>query len=261
MTDELPTAFRALTGDVLRIRGLSQGATATVAIIDGAHGQFVVKRATRQPFRDWLRHEFEVLRALAGSGLPTPRAYALAWPSDNPDKPIWLLMSYLPGQTLREALRSEHNPIRRQRLLRAFGAVVAAIHRTPAPTALAVLNQPWLSAALDTAAAYLASYPVEGTPELLEQLREERPPPIPPALIHGDCTLDNILIADGVVAGLLDWSGGALGDPRYDLALATAPQPEAFSNPADLDAFYSGYAGPRLAADEQRYFLNLYAFF
>lgn len=37
-------------------------------------------------------------------------------------------------------------------------------------------------------------------------------------LVHGDFGSNNVLVADGTVAGVIDWSEAMLGDPQYDLA-------------------------------------------
>jgi len=102
---------------------------------------------------------------------------------------------------------------------------------------------------------------VDGTAELLRRLIEDRPAPAPSTLIHGDFTLDNTLVADGRITGVIDWAGGGAGDPRYDLALAIGAEPEAFRSRADLASFWRGYGDSSLSAAEQRYFLDLYEFF
>jgi aminoglycoside phosphotransferase (APT) family kinase protein len=101
----------------------------------------------------------------------------------------------------------------------------------------------------------------EGTPAKLERLRRDMPDPVRPALIHGDFTLDNTLVEYGSITGVVDWSGGAWGDPRYDLALALMREREAFRARADTDAFYAGYEGRRLSTRDARYFVKLYDFF
>jgi aminoglycoside phosphotransferase (APT) family kinase protein len=70
-----------------------------------------------------------------------------------------------------------------------------------------------------------------------------------------------VLIAGGRVPGLVDWSGAAEGDPRYDLARATRPKPAAFRDPADLEAFYAGYGAAPLPEPERAYFVDLYELF
>ncbi len=253
---ELPPELRAWLGPVRALTGPAQGATSDVAFAEGERGAFVVKRSARQPYRDWLRREYAVLRALEGSGLPVPQAYLHI----EAGGAGWLLMERLPGRPLSEALGECRDDAERAPLLTAFGAFLARLHRCPPPAALAG-DRPWLDAMLATAASYLARYPVDGTPELLERLRCERPAPVALRLLHGDCTTENVLVADGAISGMIDWGLGAIGDPRYDLALATQPQAGTFESPADVVAFYAGYGGEPLSGAERAYFDGLYEFF
>jgi aminoglycoside phosphotransferase (APT) family kinase protein len=94
-------------------------------------------------------------------------------------------------------------------------------------------------------------------------MRSNQPDPVAPTLIHGDYTIDNVLVEGATVTGIVDWSAGAAGDPRHDLALATGAKQEAFGlqREADLQAFYSGYGGQRLSDNELEYFLGLDEFF
>jgi aminoglycoside phosphotransferase (APT) family kinase protein len=81
-------------------------------------------------------------------------------------------------------------------------------------------------------------------------------------LIHGDFTVDNVLIAKGRVTGVIDWAGGGPGDPRYDLALAIRPRETGlFQEPPDRHAFFEGYGMAGLSAAEYDYFVKLYEFF
>ncbi|GAB4202396.1 MAG: hypothetical protein OHK0022_25550 [Roseiflexaceae bacterium] len=254
---DLPPTLHLLLDPIEHISYPHQGDTSLVAFLEGAGGVAVLKRASRPPFDAWLRREHAVLRALEATALPVPRPLALA----EQDGAVWLLMSRLPGEPLRAVLEREQRTEARQALLRGFGATLAALHQCPAPPALVAPPEGWLDATLQQATEALQRYRVDGTPELLERLRRNPPAPVAPALIHGDCTLDNVLVDSGQISGLIDWAGGATGDPRYDLALATAPQDEAFQTAGDLDAFYSGYGGPRLTAEEMQFFLGLYEFF
>jgi aminoglycoside phosphotransferase (APT) family kinase protein len=45
----------------------------------------------------------------------------------------------------------------------------------------------------------------------------------PPTWVHGDLFGPNVLVADGRIAGVLDWGCTGLGDPACDLALALVP--------------------------------------
>lgn len=86
--------------------------------------------------------------------------------------------------------------------------------------------------------------------------------PIAPTLIHGDFTIDNVLVHDGKISGVIDWSGGAFGDPRYDVSLAVRPKPNAFQDRLDLDIFFKGYGKELITCDDFTYFADgLYEFF
>jgi aminoglycoside phosphotransferase (APT) family kinase protein len=44
-----------------------------------------------------------------------------------------------------------------------------------------------------------------------------RPPPVPLALVHGDCQPSNVLISDSQPPIVIDWEFAHIGDPREDL--------------------------------------------
>ncbi len=259
--DRIPQEIYKILGPVRCLDYPSQGETSEVVFVESAHGFFVVKRAHQPPYVDWLRREDYALRALAATGLPIPRVHAFVERHMPEGEEGWLIMTRLAGQPLQTALENEPDPGIRHRLLRQFGLLLATIHRCPPPSALAAIEQPWLDSMLRRAADSLQRYPVDGTPALLRDLDQQRPRSIPPALIHGDYTLDNVLVAEGSVGGVIDWAGGAVGDPRYDLALATQPGSETWQTPAGLAAFYEGYGGSPLTAEEASYFVGLYEFF
>jgi aminoglycoside phosphotransferase (APT) family kinase protein len=80
-------------------------------------------------------------------------------------------------------------------------------------------------------------------------------------LIHGDLAFDNVLVDDDGSLGLIDWSGGDLGDPRYDIALALATEPEIHLRVDEVAAFFDGYQRTRIDAETMRWFTSLYEFF
>ena len=220
--------------------------------------RWVVKHANQAPFHEWLEREYRVLQALGGSGLPAPLVLVLV-ARGEPDH--WLLMTHLPGDTLERRLEAASGA-ERQHLLRQFGAMLWRIHQTPVPPAL-VSQEAWIDRQLAQAMTNRARYDVDGSRELLHELQTTRPRPEPIAqtLIHGDYMLDNVLVSGDEISGVIDWSAGTNGDPRHDLALATQPRRGMFTSPGDLDAFYSGYGGARLQAEQARFFLDLNEFF
>lgn len=257
---QMPLALREIIGPIQTVDVPEQGATSDVAVLSGSNGRFVVKRAKRPPYLEWLRREYQVLRSLSPGIDFIPKPFCYAEGNHKGSRSHWLLMEHLPGVSLREVLRQGVDSAERRRLLFAFGRALLSIHSQPVPNELAS-QEPWLDHMLQLAESYLHDYEVDGDAALLDRLRAGRPGPLPSCLIHGDYTLDNVLICDGQVSGVVDWCWGAFGDPRHDLAIATRCKPEAFHDPADFDAFYDGYAGRRITEDERAYFLGLYEFF
>ncbi len=260
-SDEFPQEVRSSLGHVYRLSYPPQGRTSDSAIVESERGVYVVKRSRGSQFSDWLAQEYRVLAALASSPLPVPRPHQFVRRRSPLGPESWLVMDYLPGESLHMVLQANLDPGVRAHLLRTLGKTLAAIHAMPVPPELAQDERAWLDRMLDLAGYNLTHYQVDGSPELLEHLRRERPAPLPSTLIHGDFTLDNVLIADDEVSGIIDWSGGACGDPRYDIALAIRPEPEAFHAETDIQVFFEGYGRPPLSDDEVRYFVGLYEFF
>ena len=263
MFDQLPTELQSVLGPVQEWVSPPQGMTSRVAVARTAHGSFAVKYAAGALYGSWLFREYRVLSALAPLGLTAPKPYAFARRDTGVTPERWLLMDALPGETLSAVLLKTNDTATRLALLKNFGQTLARIHAMPIPAGLPQPKPTWLDSMLEEAGENLEHFSVDGTPELLARLRQTRPQSISPTVIHGDYTLDNVMVDAGRVTGVIDWSGGSVGDPRYDLALATRPQPEAFGNQreADLQAFYEGYNAPPLSQRDFDYFSGLYEFF
>jgi aminoglycoside phosphotransferase (APT) family kinase protein len=263
MSDYLPDELQAVLGQVQEWIIPPQGMTSRVGLARTSHGTYALKYAVGALYGSWLEREYRVLSALAQLSLPVPMAYALVRCETGDSPEHWLLMDALRGETLSAMLQKTTATPTRRTLLHDFGQILARIHATPVPAGLQQPHPTWLDAMLDEATENLENFSVDGTPELLAHLCQTRPQPVLPTLIHGDYTVDNVMVADGRVNGIIDWSGGAIGDPRYDIALATRSQREAFSDEreADLQAFYEGYGCPPLSQTEFDYYNSLYEFF
>lgn len=207
LIERMPAPLRDVVGSVAHVEAPGQGATSDVVVITGDKGRFVVKRATKPPYTDRLRREHEVLRRRAAALPLAPRPCAYAEEGGGAER--WLLMEHKAGEPLRQVLRRVKTAKERQGLLSQFGRALSLIHQ-------------------------------DGDAVLLERLSATRPRPVPACFIHGDYTLDNVLVENGRVTAVVDWCRGGQGDPRYDLALATRPKPEAFRDAGDLEAFYAG---------------------
>lgn len=102
---------------------------------------------------------------------------------------------------------------------------------------------------------------VDGTTALLENLKNQKPATSEQMLINGDCIMDNFLVHEGNISGIIDWSGGAYVDPRYDVSLAIRPKHNVFQSTKDHSAFFKGYGEKIITHEEYEYFNGLYEFF
>ncbi|MGB8954052.1 MAG: phosphotransferase [Tumebacillaceae bacterium] len=246
--------FEQWVGEVREVSYPSrQGWTSKVTILEAERGRFVVKHSTGQ-YAGWLEQEERVLRDLAGmEKVPQVEAFL------QKEGEAWLVMDFLPGETIREVLSREMPREQRDEVLFAWGRALRALHDTPVPAAWR-RQEAWLEIKLADAEENLRTG-CDGTPELLARLRASMPEPRRHVLMHGDFTVDNTLAAGSQITAIIDWAGGAYGDPRYDLALATRPKPGIFDPETDRDAFYKGYGCEPITEEEFRYFESLYDFF
>ncbi|WP_107838869.1 phosphotransferase family protein [Metasolibacillus meyeri] len=258
--EEIPNEIQDYLKNIHAMRFPKQGYTSNVAIIENDHRSYVLKRAKGELFSSWLNKEVAVINRLTSeTKLPIPKvAFSIEQKSKNE---AWALIEFLPGETIRSALSNEKNMEKRQEILFNFGQILHQIHATPCPNEL-MAQQPWLPKMLEQAQYNLENYEVDGTKELLEKIQVNKPSSIKQTLIHGDFTVDNVLVENGVITGVIDWSGGIFGDPRYDLSLAIRPKPNIFENDIDKQIFFEGYGEKIIDNDLYNYFANgLYEFF
>ncbi len=266
ISSDIPAVVTEIIGTVLELYDLPQGMTSTVTLAQTERGKFIVKRAEGALYGGWLSKEYRALLSLAGLDVDM-RLSPLPHVSVRDDTGIvpvrWLAMEYIPGITLDAALHQNLDPGYRSGLIRNFGKTLAKLHATPPPVDMSSHGISWLDSMLDEAEENLEHFNVDGTPQLLARLRSTKPLSTAPVLIHGDFSIDNVVVHDDQIAGVIDWSGASIGDPRYDLALATRPQGVAFSDHRqhDLEAFYAGYGTEPLLTEICNYFLGLYEFF
>lgn len=163
----------------------------------------------------------------------------------------------MPGASLWDELVAAA-PAERPDYFRKVGRLLRQVHATPAPAAFR--NQPpWIDRTVEQARNNLTW--CDGSAELLAQLEATRPAPEPEVVIHGDLALDNVLIDHDGSLSLIDWSGGDLGDLRYDISLALATEPEILPGEPEIAAFFDGYGRRPMDPVTERWFRNLYEFF
>ena len=173
-----------------------------------------------------MGREYRVISALGGTAVPVPEAVAFC---DDPEvlgAPFYL-MQRVDGAIFRSARQlAERGPERTARIGDALVDTLCALHAVdPAAVGLADFGRPegfcerqvrrW-SGQLEKS----TSRELPGMPELQSWLAGSIPVSGPPAVVHGDYRLDNMIVADDdSVAAVLDWEMSTLGDPLTDVGL------------------------------------------
>jgi aminoglycoside phosphotransferase (APT) family kinase protein len=177
------------------------------------------------------RVEFDVLRALRDSGLPTPMARWLDAEGRWLGRPS-LVMRRLPGTCDYGVLSDAERPLDERRALAAsYCDLLVRVHSTDwrGLGLDATLPDPGPQAAraeLDRWAAILRQDQLEPLPELeyaVVALRETAPRSERTVLVHADFKPGNLLLEGDRVTALLDWELAHLGDPLEDLGWVTQP--------------------------------------
>jgi aminoglycoside phosphotransferase (APT) family kinase protein len=174
--------------------------------------------------------EFEVLRALEGTAVPSPPVRWLDADGKWFGRPS-LIMRRLPGSCDYYVLTGDRPLAERKSLAQQFSTLLAEVHAVDW-TALderGVLLDPGAGAAeaeLDHWEAVLRRDQPEAYPELelaLQQLHRAPPRAEERVLVHGDFKPGNVLLEGDRIVALLDWELAHLGDPMEDLGWMTQP--------------------------------------
>ncbi|MBU6267440.1 MAG: phosphotransferase family protein [Sphingomonadales bacterium] len=173
--------------------------------------------------------EWVVYSALAGRGVPVPRAH---WYEDDPrwlDRPFFIMdcASGKPGQFTSTEPYDGLDATVAGHFWRHLGTLAALDHRALGLEGMrngTVSGEFWAreldhwEAILDAGEAVIEPV-VRGA---MRWLRRNRPPePVKPAIVHGDYRSGNFLfVPDGSISAVLDWEMAHVGDPLEDIAWA-----------------------------------------
>jgi aminoglycoside phosphotransferase (APT) family kinase protein len=217
------------------LRPLSGGNSNETLLLRSAAADRVLRRppaATLAPRAHSMEREHRVLRALAETGVPAPRALALCSDPDVAPAPF-LVMEHVRGVALTDRLPTGYPPV--PGTARAIGEAavdaLARLHRVD-----------WRACGLDgfgtpdgfierQVARWRGQYErnrVRELPrfdQLARWLERHRPPDGQPGILHGDFHLDNCLLTETPpthVTAIIDWEMATIGDPLLDLGLLLA---------------------------------------
>lgn len=244
---DLPDEVRALLDDDTPLQEPpQQGRTSRVALaLDASGGPVVLKRSAGRHL-NVIRREHHALLAVHPLGVPAPEPLLYLERPAPSGREGWLVIRRVPGTTLEVALGAGSDGARAP-LLADFGAALARLHATPPPQGFG--SPDWL----ETTLAFAHTLNPTADAARREPLQNGRPAPVATALIHGDLFLDNVMTVGGRVTGFIDWAFADVGDPRYDVTVATHELTR-----SDQVAFAAGYgSAARLTAQETAYFVEV----
>ncbi len=175
-----------------------------------------------------VAREFRILRALAGSAVPVPRAILLC-PDPGAIGAPFYLMEQVEGLVLRRAEQlAAYDGRARDALADGLVAALADIHAVDlATTGLTDLGRPegYLTRQVDRWLRQLAVWGTDSpNRQALQALGERLAAAVPSmsriSLVHGDFRLDNLIVDDDLkIKAVLDWEMATIGDPLADLGL------------------------------------------
>jgi len=221
----------ALAGP-LRAELIAGGRSNLTYVIGDGEREWVLRRpplAHVLPTAHDMGREYRVISALDGAGIPVPHAVLLC---DDPGvigAPFYV-MGRVHGHVVRDALPEEwpRTLETRRAMSTALITTLARLHSVrPDDVGLGDFGRP--AGFLDRQVRrWWSQWEASRTAELpeMEELRRRLvaglPDSGPPAIVHGDYRLDNVILAPddpGRVAAILDWEMCTLGDPLADLGL------------------------------------------
>ncbi|WP_407563986.1 phosphotransferase family protein [Streptomyces sp. 184] len=225
----LDARLPGLVGGGLGARLIEGGrSNLTYDVTDGS-GHWVVRRpplghvlATAHD----MPREYRVLTALHPTPVPVPRTLLLCEDDSVLGAPFYVMES-APGTAYRTA--GQLAPLGPERIRAVVHDLVDTLVRLhavdPGAVGLGDFGRPdgFLERQLRRWGKQLdasRSRELPGIDELHDALARDLPPAAPPAVVHGDYRLDNVLVDDGdTVTAVLDWEMSTLGDPLADLGL------------------------------------------
>jgi aminoglycoside phosphotransferase (APT) family kinase protein len=178
-----------------------------------------------------MGREYRVISALRETGVPVPLAYALCTDPGVLGAPFYV-MSRVDGVAYRTADQlAKLGPTRARTIAERMIGTLAQLHAViPDEVGLAEFGRPqgFLARQVRRWKQQLdSSYsrPIAGIDELHALLAADPPDGSPPAIVHGDYRIDNVLVgADDKVAAVVDWEMATLGDPLTDVGLLVVYQ-------------------------------------
>lgn len=251
---ELPYKLVKDIGQINSIEYPPQGMSFQVAILNTEQGRFVLKVARTPSAIRELANEARILTALQDHAPFVAQPLADA----SVDNGHAFFFTYVEGEPLHVVL--QRVPVQKRRHL--VVQYAQALRRVHSWKPGLPVSEDWLTETLNWLSTHILARspetPVSGTNSRFDGM------PARPLLAgiqawrhnvsndtvfgHYDYCLPNVLVQNGNITGIIDWSGGGYIDRRFDLATAlfSLRLTEALQEPPYLTSFLEayGYAEP-----------------
>ena len=221
-----------LVNGTLSARLIQGGRSNLTYLLGDGHASWVLRRPPLGhvlPTAHDMAREFRFLAALAPTGVAVPQTVLLC---EDPQVigASFYIMGFVEGRAYQSAAElAEVGPARTRAIADSLLDTMVTLHTVdPAEVGLADMGRPagFLERQLRRWQAQIEasqSRDIAGIDALHRTLSAAVPAAGPPALVHGDYRLDNVLIdGDDAVAAVLDWEMATIGDPLTDLGLLIA---------------------------------------
>jgi aminoglycoside phosphotransferase (APT) family kinase protein len=212
MIAEMREALQALLGPVSEPILLAGGASKEAWAVDAGGERLLVRRAALTVIHRHtlsLADEFALLGAAYEAGVKVPRP--IRYLPDLAGREAFI-MERLEGETIGRRIVRMQLPVDFPQQL---AEELAKIHAIPADR-VPFLGSAQLERMVDELDEVGEPHPAI---ELgLWWLREHRPPPRDPVVVHGDFRIGNVVVDEHGLVGVLDWEFAHLDDPARDLA-------------------------------------------
>lgn len=223
-TDELAGQLSAeLTAEISDLARLSAGASRETWSFSADGEPLILQRSRFVAAPGTGVDEPTILRHAHAGGVTVPEIVAASSGEGHDIGAQFTIARQLDGESIaRKILRDDEFTTARERFVDDCARELAAIHALdPAPVAAS------LPTVDDPVAAQRATYEMVGDPHpvfdlAFRWLAENRPPPRPARIVHGDFRMGNFLVGPDGITAVLDWELAHLGDPVEDLGWLVA---------------------------------------
>ena len=214
MIADMREALQAVLGPVSEPVLLPGGASKEAWAVDADARRLLVRRAGGGVIHRHtlsLKHEFEVLQVAHAAGVKVPEP--VLYVEDLAGREAFV-MERIEGETIGRRIVRMHLP---ERLPLQMAEELAKIHALP-PEKLPFLEEATIDRLVEELDEVGEPHPAI---ELgLWWLRENRPPPREPVVVHGDYRIGNLAVDENGLVAVLDWEFAHLDDPARDLSFA-----------------------------------------